>query len=411
MGKTSYEQTSYFRETGYSWRSVRNNAGRAGEYSVFQNLRSFENNGCKFLFNVYIPKKDGSTSECDVLLLTPSGIVSIESKNYSGWIFGNQRNRMWTETHKTRKDRFYNPVWQNATHIKNLKAVLGYPKFPIWNVIAFSDKCTFKDVTTEGSDAYVVHYRDLFSLVKSLVNDSHEQLDVETAYDQLKAFTQVDEETRRKHDETVKEAQGKRPSATDHTPLRDVDHSQRIPSAGLSDYQKPKNSPWKGLIIALAALVVLALLIGLLNQESATKPEDSLSTTSSPEMTLAENQASFFVDGGQTIATVDSVDFTYSDNGKKIVIVTGTYENVSVASGLDFDFNNGLEHLAVTNQNGIPLMHETWFKDVNTKLLPGGKLTITDSFQVGDDDSEVIVHFVYPNNHGIRQGEFRYPVT
>ena len=56
-------------------------------------------------------------------------------------------------------------------------------------------------------------------------------------------------------------------------------------------------------------------------------------------------------------------------------------------------------------------MHETWFKDVNTKLLPGGKLTITDSFQVGDDDSEVIVHFVYPNNHGIRQGEFRYPVT
>lgn len=411
MGKTSYEQTSYFQETGYSWRSVRNNVGRAGEYSVFQKLRSFEDDGCKFLFNVYIPKIDGSTSECDVLLLTPSGIVSIESKNYSGWIFGDQRNRMWTETYKTRKDRFYNPIWQNATHIKNLKAVLGYPKFPIWNVIAFSDKCTFKDVTTEGSDAHVVHYRDLFSLVKSLLNDSHEQLDVEAVYGQLKAFTQVDEETRRKHDDTVKEAQGKSQYARGYTSSSDVDYSQRIPSAGLSDYQKPTNSPWKGLIIALAALGVLALLIGLLSQESATDPKDSLQTTSLPEITLADNQVSFFDDGGQTIATVDSVDFTYSDNGKKIVIVTGTYENVSVASGLDFDFNNGLEHLAVTNQNGIPLMHETWFKDVNTKLLPGGKLTITDSFQVGDDDSEVIVHFVYPNNHGIRQGEFRYPVT
>lgn len=397
MGKMSYEQTSYFRETGYSWRSVRNNKGRAGEYSVFQNLRSFENYGCKFLFNVYIPKKDGSTSECDVLLLTPKGIVSIESKNYSGWIFGNQKNQMWTETHKTRKDRFYNPIWQNAKHIASMKAVLGYPKFPIWNIVAFSNNCVFKNVTATGSDAHVVHYRDLFPLVKSLLDNSVEQLDVEAVYEQLKPFTQVDEETKRKHDDTVREAQGKYSTTKGNTPPRDI--------------QQPKKNVWKGLIIALAVLMFFALLIGLLSQESETEPNASVSTTTSPEVTLVDNQVSFNYDGGQTVATVDNIEFAYSDSGKKIVTVTGTYENVSVASGLNFDFNNGLEFLAVTDQNGIPLMHETWFSDSYTKLLPGGKVTITESFQLENDDSEVVVRFIYPNNHGIRQGEFRYSIT
>ena len=43
----------------------------------------------KILRNVYLPKENGQTSEIDLLYITEKGIFVFESKNYSGWIFGN----------------------------------------------------------------------------------------------------------------------------------------------------------------------------------------------------------------------------------------------------------------------------------------------------------------------------------
>lgn len=411
MTQMEYEKTSYFNETGNLWDTVRDDQGKLGEYEVFQALQSFEEDGCKFLFNVYVPKGNGKTSECDVLLLTPSGIVAIESKNYSGWIFGEQSSRKWMETHNAgSKHRFYNPVWQNTTHINSLKAQLKYPRFPIWNVVAFSNECEFRHLKITDSEAHVVHYRDLKLLVESLLNESTERMNVDSVYRHLKPFSQPNDSTKRKHDEEVKRAQGKRAPESSSERLEPSD-------VGNETYQPVPVTPkkakgWK--YIAIAAVVFLVLIGEILSQNPSPKPNEIISTTvtSAPtEITLADNQVAFYYDGGQTVATVESVGFSYSDSGKKIVTVTGTYENVSVASGLNFDFNNGLEFLAVTDQSRIPLIHETWFHDTNTKLLSGNKITITESFQLNDDDTEVVVSFVYPNNHGIRQGEFRYPIT
>lgn len=48
------------------------------------------------LKNIYIPKDDGETSEIDLVYITQKGIFVIESKNYSGWIFGNLCSQYWT---------------------------------------------------------------------------------------------------------------------------------------------------------------------------------------------------------------------------------------------------------------------------------------------------------------------------
>ena len=42
------------------------------------------------LRNIYVPKNNGETSEIDVVFITQKGIFVIESKNYSGWIFGDE---------------------------------------------------------------------------------------------------------------------------------------------------------------------------------------------------------------------------------------------------------------------------------------------------------------------------------
>mgnify|MGYP003291389636 CR=1 FL=1 len=42
--------------------------GRIGEYLSYKKLKSYESLGAKFLFNVYVPKEKGETSEIYVTL-------------------------------------------------------------------------------------------------------------------------------------------------------------------------------------------------------------------------------------------------------------------------------------------------------------------------------------------------------
>lgn len=51
----------------------------------------------KTFTNLYLPYK-GKTVEIDIVLVTLKGIYVIESKNYSGWIYGHPIQQYWTQT-------------------------------------------------------------------------------------------------------------------------------------------------------------------------------------------------------------------------------------------------------------------------------------------------------------------------
>lgn len=90
------------------------------------------------LRNIYVPKNNGETSEIDVVFITQKGIFVIESKNYSGWIFGDEKSAYWTAMLPDKsKNRFYNPIKQNSTHIKWLGQYLQN-SVPLFSVIVFS---------------------------------------------------------------------------------------------------------------------------------------------------------------------------------------------------------------------------------------------------------------------------------
>jgi hypothetical protein len=64
-------------------------------------------------------------SQIDNIVVSPYGIFVIEAKNYDGWIFGDQDKKFWIQTFSNgRKNRFYNPIWQNNGHVKALKDTL-----------------------------------------------------------------------------------------------------------------------------------------------------------------------------------------------------------------------------------------------------------------------------------------------
>lgn len=201
-----YKKSAYYQVTKHPYLFVRSDLGRYGEYHTYKRLKRFEAEGAKYLFNVYIPTGNGETTEIDVLMLSPKGIFVFESKNYSGWIFGNEYQKNWCQTlpagrGRSHKEHFYNPVMQNRSHIKHLKAFLG-EGIPMHSIIAFSERCTLKKVEINSPDIHVVNRNQITSVVAtiydltpSVLSDSN----ISDIYNKIYPLSQVDTATKAQH--------------------------------------------------------------------------------------------------------------------------------------------------------------------------------------------------------------------
>lgn len=202
-----YKKSSYYQITKLPYFLVWHNIGRYGEYLTYKHLKQFETTGSKFLFNVYIPKGNGETTEIDVLMICKKGIFVFESKNYSGWIFGSENQKNWYQTlpagrGRSRKEHFYNPIMQNRSHIKHLKAFLGEQP-PMRSIIVFSDRCTLKSVQIHSNDITVIKRYDVALVVSDICNQIPNDLltdnEVTEIYNKLYPCTQVDKITKMQH--------------------------------------------------------------------------------------------------------------------------------------------------------------------------------------------------------------------
>lgn len=197
-----YKKSTYYQITNNSYLSVCHNKGMQGEYLIYECLRSFENVGGKFLFNLYIPKENNKTTEIDILLICSKGVFVLESKNYDGWIFGNETQRNWTQVIYDNKEYFYNPIMQNNLHIKCLKKIIG-ESIPIHSIIVFSDKCTLKNITVKNKNINVVNRRNVTSVLAQICKMVQEEILTETEiidiYNKLYPYTQVSCETKMRH--------------------------------------------------------------------------------------------------------------------------------------------------------------------------------------------------------------------
>ena len=187
--------------------------GRYGEKLTEKELKKvnlFGRKG-KTLRNVYIPKEDGEKSEIDVMFICQKGILVLESKNYSGWIFGNERDQYWTASLASgQKNRFYNPIKQNRSHIKWLNTYLDSigMSVPLFSIIVFSERCELKKITTYSTDIPVIKRDDTYRTVRDIWNDADDVLSeekIDFLYDKLKVLTNVDEAVKETHIRNIKE--------------------------------------------------------------------------------------------------------------------------------------------------------------------------------------------------------------
>lgn len=203
--RAEYHHSDYYQQTNTPYWDVLTDKGTHGEFRTATLLNPFRFQSARVLYNLYIPTYNDRTTEIDAVLITHCGVFVIETKYRSGWIFGNADQKYWCQTlpsrHGCEKNQFYNPIWQNGTHIRFLRNLIQ-TKSPFFSVIVFSDNCTLKQVSTNNSQAYVVYARDLQPLLHRIQQIESPRLsdaDIAKIYNTLFPYSRADETTKMKH--------------------------------------------------------------------------------------------------------------------------------------------------------------------------------------------------------------------
>jgi hypothetical protein len=117
---------------------VNNHKGKVGEAKVNNKLNPliFGKVEHKQINDLVLVDDLGKTHQIDHVEIRENGIFCIETKNYKGWIFGNEKQDKWTQTLYTEKHLFLNPLKQNKSHIYHLNKVLN-GKYKIYSLIVF----------------------------------------------------------------------------------------------------------------------------------------------------------------------------------------------------------------------------------------------------------------------------------
>lgn len=179
--------------------------GTLFEFYIFKHLYKIKGYH-RFLFNVYLPYKDGTT-EIDVVFLHEKGVFVFECKSYSGNVYGKQSSFKWTQYLDGKKNTFYNPIKQNETHIKALKEVIPLTEKQYISFIAFSDRTKLK-VEYEPQRLLVDNAENtIIELKKALkkIDICFSKEDIDKMYSQLIQYCRVEDDVKEQHIQNIKD--------------------------------------------------------------------------------------------------------------------------------------------------------------------------------------------------------------
>ncbi|GAA0591149.1 hypothetical protein GCM10009001_03980 [Virgibacillus siamensis] len=141
--------------------------GALGEWQVRRLLQKLDTEKYTLYDDLYLTRDDGRTVQIDHVVTSAFGVFVIETKHYNGWIFGKETQQNWTQVIYKRKEKLYNPIWQNYGHIQTLKSSLNKEDMKsVFSIIAFSDQSTLK-IEDNFKNARVIQFRQLIDVIKA----------------------------------------------------------------------------------------------------------------------------------------------------------------------------------------------------------------------------------------------------
>jgi len=173
--------------------------GAEGENKVSKILRGLPQDYYE-IGNIIIPTKN-STTQIDHVVVSRYGVFVIETKNYSGWIFGSDNSKKWKQTFKSESHYFYNPIKQNWAHIYALSELLNLFEKAFKPVVVFSDNATLNVKSTTP----VINISELERHIVSFTCEIFTLEQVEEIRNTITSKNLLGTDARDKHVQTVRD--------------------------------------------------------------------------------------------------------------------------------------------------------------------------------------------------------------
>lgn len=161
----AFYASGYKIKSGNSFIKTYFDKGFYGEFVLYRKVcRIFGKTSV--LTNLYLDNKNTETTEIDVLSVSHKGIYVFEIKNYSGYIYGSEKDQYWTQVlNKWSKNKFYNPLRQNYAHTKAVENYLKVSKEQIIPIVVFSNNSKLSKISI-SEDQNVYQYSDAIRFVR-----------------------------------------------------------------------------------------------------------------------------------------------------------------------------------------------------------------------------------------------------
>ena len=157
--------------------------GYLGERTITRYLNRLPKDEYTILANIMLNTGTGTT-QIDHIVVSLYGIFIIETKNYKGWIFGDEMAAQWTQNIYGNKRSFMNPLRQNYAHVKAVEAHLeDFGKVPIIPIVAFSADCDLKIKST----SHVVYFHRVNGVILHYRKKAISDIDIATIVEILRS--------------------------------------------------------------------------------------------------------------------------------------------------------------------------------------------------------------------------------
>lgn len=143
---------------------AKSDKGKDGEARVAKSLsKSFGKNLGYVVLNDVLLKEGNDSTQIDHIIFSVYGIFVVETKNYNGYIYGDEDEKTWTQHFKKKKFTFQNPHRQNYKHLKFLSEILGIEMNKMLSLVVFVGDAKFKN---NGKKRTFKNTRDLNNFIK-----------------------------------------------------------------------------------------------------------------------------------------------------------------------------------------------------------------------------------------------------
>ena len=149
--------------------------GTPSERNLVSDLLSSGFKPTAIYHDLIVESGKGKTAQIDIVVATDVGLIVIEVKDFTGWIFGKGNQDYWTQVsgYGRYRNRFYNPFKQNDGHVKALRGLSPQmAMLPMYSLVVFAGDCELKDVTFIPRDSYLAMFYRAIEAVYDIV-ESH----------------------------------------------------------------------------------------------------------------------------------------------------------------------------------------------------------------------------------------------